>query len=351
MAEIDDGVQWARTRLRGVVSRGAPSVWAGLAALGVADRDVAERALLAHPSGGAAEFLLAASFASVFGDAAAATRLAREWLTPDHDPGQHTDPLFSLALRSLADALRYAAPESTIAAIRAAAGATAKSSRPPGKNLPMVGQSQSGPVDRAGTSRAEWITALIGGEPILPIPVDAGREVSEIRRVTAAFRTDPDAAWSEWRVRLAAGLEGGPSGAGSWDASTVDAESTTAELLLALTHGLLGLQRDAPVGRIRIAPRLPSHLLRFAARGIRLGDASLKFSYERFDSTHRFTLETEVAAVPPLAVFEPALRGGIVSVRVDGQAAELDTRPIGTLTSVQLQLPVDGVRVIEIQTD
>jgi len=139
------------------------------------------------------------------------------------------------------------------------------------------------------------------------------------------------------------GLAGGPEGPATWGSSTAD-------LLLALVHGLLGLEHDAPVGRLRIAPRLPSHLTSFAVRGIALGDSSLRLEYERDASTHHFELTPEFASVPPLIVFEPTVAGTVREVRVDGALADLSLRIHGDFCVVPVQLPLDGARSLDIVT-
>ena len=57
-----------------------------------------------------------------------------------------------------------------------------------------------------------------------------------------------------------------------------------------------------------------------------------------------------MASVPPVVVFEPAVRGHVVEVRVDGEVAELELRREGNLTIAPVQVPIDGVRHLEIST-
>jgi hypothetical protein len=54
--------------------------------------------------------------------------------------------------------------------------------------------------------------------------------------------------------------------------------------------------------------------------------------------------------VPPLIVFEPSVAGAVDSVRVDGEAAELEVRRGGGRSVVPVQLPVDGIRTLEVVT-
>lgn len=130
-----------------------------------------------------------------------------------------------------------------------------------------------------------------------------------------------------------------------------DPDDTPAELILCLVHGLLGYAPDAPAGRLRLAPRFPAHLTGFTVRGLALGDAKFTMAYERSDSTHRYTVEPTLAAVPPLMVFEPAIPGTVSEVRVDGVRAELDVKRLGDRTITPLQIAIDSARSIEIDTE
>jgi hypothetical protein len=114
---------------------------------------------------------------------------------------------------------------------------------------------------------------------------------------------------------------------------------------------MLGVAPDAPVGRIRIAPRFPGHLRSFTVAGIALGETRLRLAYERRGDRHRFTVAPEHAAVPPLLVLEPTVRGRIRSIRIDGEPAELDAREIGLLSTVPVQLPVDGERTLDVTAE
>jgi hypothetical protein len=116
-----------------------------------------------------------------------------------------------------------------------------------------------------------------------------------------------------------------------------------------LAHGVLGIAPDAPSGRLGLAPVLPTHTNAYLVRNIGVGDARLTMEYRREASSHRFTLTPTAGRVPPMVVFEPAVAGGHVrAVRVDGRTAELDASTEGDRVRVRAQLPVDGVRTIEI---
>ncbi len=356
--DIDDGLQWARTRLAGMATGLSPktsSLWAlslGLGALGVGDGESARLALRALTPGSAEHALLAGRLAAVLGDAGDASRCATIFLASD-DAGRSEHR--ALAARVLADGLRYAAPESQIAELRAYATSahqddSRKPPRPPstGRSLPMAGGKGGSTPSLA---YAQWLQDLLSGDP-QPAPSKSGDVGSELRTATGLFRSDPDRAWALWRDVLSRGLEHGPAGIGTWDSSAgseiPDEPAVTAELLLALTQGLLGLAPDAPVGRIRIAPRIPTHLTRFAVSGIPIGEARLRLDYERSGPVCRYTVTPEVAPVPPLLVFEPSVKGEVASARVDGDSADLQLRFDGSRTVVPVQLPLDGPRMLEV---
>lgn len=408
IAEVDDGVRWLRSRLGGAIARHAMRPGSGpkergrdrerllslgLAAVGVGDRAGAARLLAeAGPRGrvsrhpGAAEAhgpvrrhppdaeraVVAARFGSVFGDPSHASAIARVWSRG----GRAEGPLHAFAAILLARALDRSEPADLIAALRRRAASTGEvpaardeAPRTSGESgtsgaerredvggerrLPMAGSVAEAEPERgdpSGPDRARWLESLLSGEPAAPAPNDLRASVTEARRACARFRTDPDGAWSAWR-----GLLSRPSEAtGSrvlWDDPRAGGGSLTVELLDALAYGLLGLDADAPAGRVRIAPRIPSHLTSLAVSGIPVGRCAIRMSYERSGGLYRFELTPEVAPVPPLAVFEPAVRGRVRAIRIDGTDADLDVRMAGDWTIVPSQLPIDGARRIEIDAE
>ena len=372
--EIDEGFAWARVRLHGLTARlqGGSSrtgLAAGLAAVAAGDEECARDALATLRRGTPEHALLAARIASTLGDPAAALSAAEAW-APDASGlwraphGQSERALVGVAAGALADGLRYAAPDALIEDLRRL-GATALEPRAPERaadgarrRLPMADRPPLGP-DLRDPLRAEalWWSRLLAGTPEVDPPPAAG-VAEDLRRAAAAFVANPDAGWMLWREALAKGMAEGPAGPCSWDAIAErpgNDSIVTAELILAAAHGLLGAAPDAPVGRLKLAPRLPSHLRSLHVRGLPLGSARLAMTYERVGVTHRFTLTPEVAAVPPLIVFEPSVPGAILGARVDGHLAELDVKPVAgsgktgaVRTIVPVQLPLDAVRTLEI---
>lgn len=372
--EIDEGFAWARVRLRGLAARlegvsPRGRLVTGLAALAAGDEESARTALATLSPGGPEHALVAARLAATLGDPSAALAAADAWTASSgatFGASAQADelPLLGLAANALADGLRYAAPDTVIADLRRLA-ATAREPRGeegrtdgPRRRLPMAGRALETPDAGAGPrAEALWWSRLLDGTPDVEPPPAPGA-AADLRRAAAAFVANPDVGWTLWREVLARGMADGPAGPATWDGirGRTDAEpSVTPELLLAAAHGLLGIAPDAPVGRLVLAPRLPSHVRSFRVRGIPLGRARLAMSYERVGVTHRFTLTPEMAAVPPLIVFEPTVSGEVLATRVDGEAAELDVKSLarraatgGALTLVPVQLPLDDVRTLEI---
>ena len=334
--EIDEGLQWARRRLAAALARaeregpGSASAasWAGLAALAVGDWSSAERALRLSVTASerAGVDRATAAHLSMLADRAVLSLGA-------------AGPLADLARRLSATA---------VAATTAAASQAPRRSALTGGRLPMAGPRSAD--DPAGI---ELLRALLHGEARSERGHDTGTDARLAPLVAATLaRTDADAAWSRWRAHLAAGLDDGPAGAATWDPLDDQRDLVApgaAALLLGVAHGLLGLGPDAPVGRLRLAPRLPAHLTRLRVEGLSVGPARLALDYEREGRRHRFRIEPERATVPPNLVFEPSVPGPVREVRIDGARADLDLRSEGTRTVAPVQLAVDAPRLIEIE--
>lgn len=121
--------------------------------------------------------------------------------------------------------------------------------------------------------------------------------------------------------------------------------------LLGVVHGILGVDPDAPFGRVGLSPLLPPHWTRFRAEGLRVGDASLGLDYLREGTRVRWTLTPREGSVPVMAVFQPWLPlQGIGAVQVDGEPAQVEVQEAGPAWArISLQLPVDRVRTVEVE--
>lgn len=366
--DLDHGVVWAAGRVRRGLLRHAPSpgedvFWAGLGALAAGDDEAAFRAVEALTSlgpdsvawalGGAVEaealaILLGSRITLLSGNAGLARDLSAS-LTPSalEERRRESDrtgwALWSLALTTLADALRHAAPEPEVQHLRRLA------EQPPGRGgvtLPMVG-GPSAPVP----SGANVLAALLSGQGLHPDALPATAARTPLGCWASWVGGDPDEAYTGWRGLLGAGLVGSAYGRGLWDdvTSPPGAPAQAGLLLAGLAHGLLGLSPDAPSGRIRMAPRLPGHLTRFQVREIRVGEAHFTFRYQRDGDTHSLSFTPTRGRVPPMLVLEPSLPiAATAGIRVDGEPAELDTTPEAGRTRVRIQIPLDGPRTLEV---
>jgi len=117
-----------------------------------------------------------------------------------------------------------------------------------------------------------------------------------------------------------------------------------------MAYGILGLAPDAPSGRIHIAPSFPAHIRAFAARGIRLGDTRIDLEYRKEGGRHRFELSPTEGRVPATVLFEPSLPGDRPGTTyIDGQPTDLATVREGNRLRIQVQLPLDGRRTVEVE--
>lgn len=354
-SDVDAAVPWLRTRLRTALLRTPRSemgdravredvFWGGLGAVAASDSEGAARALELLEAGqdDSRAAVLAARIALAFGEQAAAVRHARALLGAGRETRSEREAAMrSLALEALADALRHAAPESGIAELRSAAARAAPATR---RRLTVVG---AGPP----TAFASWLGRALRGEA-----TEEGRERSghgttdAALAAWAAFREDPDLAWTAWAIHVSRGLRGA-AGPGTWEPLTPALRAparTAGALMAALAHGFLRLAPDAPVGRLRLGPCVGTELKRFRVDGIALGRSRVRLDYDREGTCHRFTLSATAARVPPVVVLEPVVRGRVTSTRVDGAPADLDRVEDGASTRVPVQLSVDAERTVEV---
>jgi len=351
--EIDDALPWATARVQAGVRRPGHArpealFWSGAGALAVGDFGAARVAVgrLALEEGGALATLLAARQALASGDQDAAleclSTLEPEALDALRGKGDAAWRGWPAALVTLADALRHATSESTLEALRSAAG------RPPaapggGLRLPMAGA--AAPHGRSWTG---WLAGSDSQKDARPV----GRPPEPLAAWAALAGGRSDEGWSAWRRALAHGLEAGPAGRGTWDPGPErdEAGAPGAGLLLTtLVHGVLGITPDAPTGRLRVAPALPTHVRSFVVRNVRVAEARVELEYRREGGVHRFRLEPLGGRVPVMAVLEPSLPFRPATTRVDGRTAELEVTTEGTRCRVAVQLPLDATRTLEVR--
>lgn len=136
----------------------------------------------------------------------------------------------------------------------------------------------------------------------------------------------------------------------SWLATVDEAGfAEPAALVLPLVHGLIGVEPDSPLQRLRLAPCIPAAWPRFEAERIRVGDADVSLRYEREASRHTYSIEQDSGAIPLTLIFEPLLPAQeLIAARVDGRTARLDTRAVGRRLQVPLQIVLDHERTVEL---
>jgi len=422
VAALDDGVEWAKARIRGAVVVGqdrartlrrgggacgearplaepggasavsplsplVEPVWVALGGLAAGDPEPAETALegdLSTPY----HLLLAGRLVAWTGEGGALMRhrarldeAARVWAEAwaraqqggEVDGAAHA--VTALALRELAEGwealgdrpraqalrARLSGPGGPGAAPAGVAPAPFPSPSPTAVRLPMRGQGAPPPaaVDggallvRALLERAPGGAGAAAGYRAAPDPAAAAGRVERVLQAWALCRSgDPDAGYQRLREHLDAGVQAG----GLWSELAEDRRScpdhAAAAALgpAALLFGLLGAEADAAVGRIRLAPRLPTAWGAFRVGGIRAGDARIALDYARVDGAHSYRLRQESGRIPFMLIFEPELPvQAIAEVQVDGQPAELDQFRREGRAGTRIQLPIDRERTVVIR--
>jgi glycogen debranching enzyme len=125
---------------------------------------------------------------------------------------------------------------------------------------------------------------------------------------------------------------------------------STAMAVAPLVYGMLGVQPDACVHRLRLRPQIPASWDHLTVRRLAVGEAHVSLAYRRDGVRHTFDLSQTRGSVPLNVVFEPALPGGRpTAVLVDGAAADLEARPFGERMLVPVQLVLDAPRRVVIE--
>ncbi len=373
VADLDRGVLWATRRLQAATRRGRgkpppPEVdagalfWSGVGAAAIGDEAEDALAVLATLEGDtdaglgallpveALTTLLAARATLTTGRARRLLDRVRsldpEGLDSARRAGGDAWAAWRLALRRSADALRHTAPADLIRELRAEASRSPEGEH---RRLPMVGQGSP-------SSATALLERLLFPSPRAARPPGPAPHADDTLDAWVRFvRGEPGHAYAAWRSGLAEGLD--PSeetrGRGMWDADAHGpprAAPRAGVLLATLAHGLLGLDPDAPSGRVGMAPRLPRQLRSFGVRGIRVGDVRLSLTYRRTGGRHRLELDLREGREPPLAVLGPMFPcGGLRRILVDGEPVDLETEETSDGVVVFVQLPVTGPRVLEVE--
>ena len=213
----------------------------------------------------------------------------------------------------------------------------------------MVGS--AGPADAEVASSA-LLRAMLDPSPV-PFRDSAHSAALGVERALRA--------WATWRagdpeqghdLLVAHATEGFRNGTGLWKergdgAGCADHSATAALIPAALLFGALGASADAPVGRLRLAPRVPARWNDVSISGIRVGDARVRLGYERNGREHAFRITQESGRMPLMLIFEPDVaEAALERVQVDGVPAELDCSSGGGRSRTRVQLPLDSARMV-----
>ncbi len=198
-----------------------------------------------------------------------------------------------------------------------------------------------GPAAGARPDRYEYIADGLGlSEP--------ARVLTRLARTRAKSPHDPALrAWAEWVAGQDAEAAAALSAAASAGSLNIGAAART---ILAIVHGALGAEPDAPRRRLRLRPVLSLGMAPLSVSGITMGDSRFGFDARLDEDQWTLRVEQTDGPVPARLVLEPVLVArGIRGIRVDGQPARLDVLPQGEAWIASLQLVLDHPRTVTIE--
>ena len=180
-----------------------------------------------------------------------------------------------------------------------------------------------------------------------PVSTGSGRALPTLSKAAPPTIADPAAdapdsggVWEAVRLALAELRSKGPSGD----------PVVAADALGGLVHGVLGAEPDAAYGRLTLRPEFPDHWTAFEASGLALADARLEVSWTREAGRHRFRLRQTAGGAPITWILEPRLRGGgLIGAYVDGEPAELEAPREGPYVRPRIQLPAERERLVDLE--
>ncbi len=203
--------------------------------------------------------------------------------------------------------------------------------------------------------RAEWARVRESAERCLAAGwrAQCARGLAELR-VVAEEVGDAElgarleaAVGASWSGRV--GADGGEKPDADADGDG-DEGLRSAALVEAVVYGILGVEADAPRGRLTLRPRFPRAWEACGVRNLRVGAAVVELEYGREAGVHVFTLRQVGGGAPLRVILEPELGGsGLERSRVDGQPAELDALAVEGRLRVPVQLVLDHERRLELE--
>ncbi|HUF50339.1 MAG TPA: hypothetical protein VMN60_05865 [Longimicrobiales bacterium] len=120
--------------------------------------------------------------------------------------------------------------------------------------------------------------------------------------------------------------------------------------VLRIVHTILGLEPDAPRGRLVMRPRLDA-MPALAAHHIPFAAGSVRLDCSRSPLLLTCRVAQDAGAIPFTLLLEPHFTGRVRAARVDGRAATLDSRLRDGVTAVPVQLLLDDERVLSLELD
>jgi hypothetical protein len=127
---------------------------------------------------------------------------------------------------------------------------------------------------------------------------------------------------------------------------------STGGLVLPLVRGLLGLEGDAPAGRLSFEPRFPADWDAVSVEEFRLGAETFAFYYERGPARIRLEVRSRRGNAFSMT-FGPALGLGTVvrAVRLNGQPVDFKIVPSAQAVLPCLDFGLTGEDVVEMELD
>jgi hypothetical protein len=115
-----------------------------------------------------------------------------------------------------------------------------------------------------------------------------------------------------------------------------------------LVENVLGWRPDAATGRMHLTPRLPEHWTRFVLEGLRGGELRMRLERTRNEDADTWRFAPMAGAVPATLILRLPLPDERARVTVDGVPAELSVERDGGGVRAPIQLQLDRERVVRV---
>jgi hypothetical protein len=115
-----------------------------------------------------------------------------------------------------------------------------------------------------------------------------------------------------------------------------------------LVETVLGWRPDAATGRMHLTPSLPEHWTRFVVEGLRGGELRMRLECTRDETADTWRFAPMAGAVPATLILRLPLPDAAARVTVDGEPAELSIERDGDRIRAPIQLQLDRERVVRV---